>query len=168
MTNQLTKVRTCQSRKNAPKTTAAVRRAMTTVLITCEGEMRTHTTASLGTEASGSAGGTLRGFVCASVPGFACVSLWLISLAPTVSSGGPSSRGASGVISASPYALCQKGPSCPPVDQGIFEVSAGAAGSAGEPDHVSPEARKNPVFMRRVEGQEMGRTLSEPGPRILS
>src|SRR5215216_5533034 len=82
MTNQLTKVRTCQSRKNAPKTTAAVRRAMTTVLITCEGEMRTHTTASLGTEASGSAGGTLRGFVCASVPGFACVSFWLISLWP--------------------------------------------------------------------------------------
>ena len=55
---------------------------MTTVLITCEGEMRTHTTASLGTEASGSAGGTLRGFVCASVPGFACVSFWLISLWP--------------------------------------------------------------------------------------
>jgi hypothetical protein len=52
MTNQPTKVRTCQSRKKAPSTTAALKRAMTTARITWEGEMRTHTTSALGTEAS--------------------------------------------------------------------------------------------------------------------
>jgi hypothetical protein len=56
MTNQPTKVRTCQSRKKVPSTTAALKRATTTVRITWEGEMRTHTTPALGMEAFGSVG----------------------------------------------------------------------------------------------------------------
>src|SRR5215208_602484 len=42
MTNQPTKVRTCQSRNKVPSTTAALKRATTTVRITWLGEMRTH------------------------------------------------------------------------------------------------------------------------------
>jgi hypothetical protein len=49
-------VRTCQSRKKVPSTTAALKRATTTVRITWEGEMRTHTTPALGMEAFGSVG----------------------------------------------------------------------------------------------------------------
>jgi hypothetical protein len=56
MTNQPTNVRTCQSRKNAPSTTAAVKRATSTARTTWEGEMRTHTTSPLGTEALDSVG----------------------------------------------------------------------------------------------------------------
>jgi hypothetical protein len=39
-------VRTCHSKKSAPSTTAAVRRATATVRTTCDGAMRTHTTPS--------------------------------------------------------------------------------------------------------------------------
>src|SRR5918992_1596630 len=72
MTNQPMKERTCQSKKSAPSTTAAVKRAMTTVRITWEGEIRTHTTSALGTEGFGSVGavrGSVRGFACVSFRG---------------------------------------------------------------------------------------------------
>src|SRR5215211_5579633 len=39
-------VRTCHSKKSAPSTTAADRRAITIVRTTCEGAKRTHTTSS--------------------------------------------------------------------------------------------------------------------------
>jgi hypothetical protein len=55
MTNQPTKVRTCQSRKRAPITTAAVSRAMATVRTTCEGETPAHPPSWLGMDTVGSA-----------------------------------------------------------------------------------------------------------------
>ena len=96
------KVRTCQSRKSAPSTTAVVSKAMATVRITCEVEARAHPTSWLGTEPLGSVRASC-GFVWVSPAR-------LISLAPTVSSGGTSSRGLfsldlSGVISESPCGL---------------------------------------------------------------
>src|SRR5918997_2814946 len=59
-THQPMIVRTCHSKKRAPNTTAAARRATTTVRTTCEGAMRTHTTPSL--SSAGTAG--VAGFCC--------------------------------------------------------------------------------------------------------
>ena len=56
MTNQPMKVRTCQSRKSAPSTTAVVSKATATVRTTCEVEARAHPTSWLGMDAFGSAG----------------------------------------------------------------------------------------------------------------
>jgi len=85
MTNQPTKVRTCQSRKRAPSTTAVVSKAAPTVRTTCEVGAPAHPTSLLGdTDAYGCVGVVL-GFAC----GSACESLGaafpsFISLAPTV------------------------------------------------------------------------------------
>src|SRR5215213_5520726 len=54
ITNQPMKVLTCQSRKNAPRTTAVVSRAKATVRITCEVEALAHPPSRLGMEAFGS------------------------------------------------------------------------------------------------------------------
>src|SRR5215203_1971700 len=71
ITNQPTKVLTCQSKKNAPSTTAAVNRATATVRITWVGEALAHPASLLGMEALGSAGVV---WVCAfgSACGCAC------------------------------------------------------------------------------------------------
>src|SRR5215204_4873890 len=87
MTSQPTKVRTCQSRKNAPRTTAVVSRAKATVRITCEGGALAHPARAFG---AGALGTEPLGSVSAAC-GFLWVSpAWLISLASTVSSGGHS------------------------------------------------------------------------------
>src|SRR5918994_4393989 len=55
MTNQPTKVLTCQSRKNEPSTTAAVSKATATVRATCQVEARAHPPSWLGMDAPGPA-----------------------------------------------------------------------------------------------------------------
>jgi hypothetical protein len=62
MTNHPTNVRTCQTRYIAPSTTAAVKRATSTVRTTCAAEIRTHTTPASGTEPPASVGAS-RGVV---------------------------------------------------------------------------------------------------------
>ena len=58
MTNQPTKCAPARAEERATNYCCG-QEGMTTVLITCEGEIRTHTTASLGTVVLGSAGGAL-------------------------------------------------------------------------------------------------------------
>src|SRR5215210_6356556 len=95
MTNQPTKVRTCQSKKSAPSTTNVVINAMATVRTTREVGACAHPPSWIGMDvlgpadtiggiardcACGSPGGSAVGFVCVS----ACVVFSLISLAPTI------------------------------------------------------------------------------------
>src|SRR5215211_8461114 len=89
MTNQPTKVRTCQSRKNAPCTTAVVKRAMATVRITCEVGAPTHPPLWLDMDESCPAdtiGGFARDFACGSACESLCVGFSsFISLSPLFS-----------------------------------------------------------------------------------
>ena len=67
------KVRTCQSKNNAPSTTAVVKRAVATVRITRVGEAPAHPASLLGMDALGSVGvvsGCACGSACESLCGF--------------------------------------------------------------------------------------------------
>src|SRR5215210_171929 len=75
ITNQPTKVLTCQSKKNAPSTTAAVKRATATVRITWVGEAPAHPASLLGTDALASVVGVVLGSACDSVCGSGFASL---------------------------------------------------------------------------------------------
>src|SRR5215217_3848050 len=94
MTNQPMKVLTCQSKKNAPSTTAVVKRAMATVRITWVGEAPAHPASLLGMGTSGSVG-VVSGCACACAFGCAWESLCGFSLsfmAQAYGTGGPTAR----------------------------------------------------------------------------
>src|SRR5215208_5147027 len=94
ITNQPMKVLTCQSKKNAPSTTAAVKRVMATVRITWVGEAPAHTASLLGMGASGSVG-VVSGCACACACGSGFESLCGFSssfMAQAYGTGGPTAR----------------------------------------------------------------------------
>ena len=94
ITNQPPKVLTCQSKKNAPSTTAAVKRATATVRITWVGETPAHPASLLGRGASGSVG-VVSGCACACACGCVWESLCGFSssfMAQAYGTGGPTAR----------------------------------------------------------------------------
>src|SRR5215207_5558716 len=69
MTNQPTKVRTCQRRNRAPTTTAVVSKAAATVRTTCEVGAPAHPTSLLGAPAALGCVVVILGFSCGSTCG---------------------------------------------------------------------------------------------------